>query len=155
MLHSRKVWQHFSCLFLAEHFVDFLRIVVIVYLQIFRIIIIIVCLFCQSKCLHFSSCGCKCPWEGASWLLRSCCKKTKILKFDSTFGVNLIAYGVFIQYHLIISCNSEPLKPWPKNFATFRFLPFCHNMREFWQSQSARRVTAVIFQTTAWQVTKN
>ena len=62
--------------------------------------------------------------------------KTKILKFDSTFGVNLIAYGVFIQYHLIISCHSEPLKPWPKNFTTFRCLPSCHNMREFWQSVS-------------------
>ena len=81
--------------------------------------------------------------------------KTKILKFDSTFGVNLIAYGGFIQYHFIISCHSEPLKPWPKNFAIFQFLLFFHNMREFWQSQSARMVTAVIFQTIARQVTKN
>ena len=39
--------------------------------------------------------------------------KTEILKFYSTFGVNLVAYRgvIFIQQHLIISCHSEPLKP--------------------------------------------
>ena len=55
--------------------------------------------------------------------------KTKILKFDSTFGVNynLNVYGVFIQYHLIISCHSEPLKPLMAqklcDFSVFTFLP--------------------------------
>ena len=67
--------------------------------------------------------------------------KPKMLKFDSIFGVNLIAYWVSIQYHLVISCHSERRKPSPQNFVTSQFLPFCHNMREFWQSQSARRVT--------------
>ena len=45
--------------------------------------------------------------------------------------LTLLPRGVFSQYHLIISCHSEPLKPSPQNFATFRFLPFCHNMRGF------------------------